>query len=616
MRHLTTSLPAAALLLTTLAAAQTDWPVYGHDAGGTRHSPLTQITPANVATLERAWTFHGGRPGSQVTPVVVGGIMYITAPEAVHALEPETGKELWQFASPGITRRGLAWWPGNAAMHPRLFVSSNSDLLAIDATTGKLAPGFGNEGKVDMKKGVLGDLPDARFAMQSPPAIYKDIVITGSNNNEPAPSQGAYGDVRGWDAKTGKLLWTFHTVPRPGEPGNETWPGDSWKNRSGVNNWGLMTLDMERGLVFVPLGAPTTDFYGADRPGIGLYGNSLVALDAATGKVKWFQQLVHHDVWDYDLAAPPAMIEATMNGKKVPAVAQITKMGMLFVFERTTGKPIWGMEERKVAASKVPGEKTSPTQPFPLKPEPLSKMTFTPADIYTATPEHAAFCKALWENEKMFTEGPYTPMSAEGNALTYPSTLGGGNWSGVSYDPKLGYIFTNIMNLAQWGHMEQRKDPQTGAVSWARTSSTGTAYGRFWDPANHIPCQNPPFGELVAVDMKTGNIAWRTPLGTVDALEAKGIHNTGSLNLGGSITTASGLVFIGAANDAKFRAFDSKTGKELWSAKLDAVGQATPITYFGKDGRQYVVIMAAGGPYWGSPGGDALIAFALPNRLN
>ncbi len=616
MRHLTTFLPAAALLLTTLAAAQTDWPVYGHDAGGTRHSPLTQITPANVATLERAWTFHGGRPGSQVTPVVVGGIMYITAPEAVHALEPETGKELWQFASPGITRRGLAWWPGNAAMHPRLFVSSNSDLLAIDATTGKLAPGFGNEGKVDMKKGVLGDLPDARFAMQSPPAIYKDIVITGSNNNEPAPSQGAYGDVRGWDAKTGKLLWTFHTVPRPGEPGNETWPGDSWKNRSGVNNWGLMTLDMERGLVFVPLGAPTTDFYGADRPGIGLYGNSLVALDAATGKVKWFQQLVHHDVWDYDLAAPPALIEATMNGKKVPAVAQITKMGMLFVFERTTGKPIWGMEERKVAASKVPGEKTSPTQPFPLKPEPLSKMTFTPADIYTATPEHAAFCKALWENEKMFTEGPYTPMSVEGNALTYPSTLGGGNWSGVSYDPKLGYIFTNIMNLAQWGHMEQRKDPQTGAVSWARTSSTGTAYGRFWDPANHIPCQNPPFGELVAVDMKTGNIAWRTPLGTVDALEAKGIHNTGSLNLGGSITTASGLVFIGAANDAKFRAFDSKTGKELWSAKLDAVGQATPITYFGKDGRQYVVIMAAGGPYWGSPGGDALIAFALPNRLN
>jgi len=593
--------------------AQTDWPVYGHDPGGMRHSPLTQITPANVAKLERAWTFHGGRPGSQVTPVVIGGVMYVTAPDAVHALEPETGRELWKYAAPGITRRGLAYWPGATGLHPRLFVSSNTDLLAIDATTGKLAPGFGNEGKIDMKKGVLGDLADARFAMQSPPAIFKDIVITGSNNNEPAPSQGAYGDVRGWDAKTGKLLWTFHTVPRPGEPGNETWPGDSWKNRSGVNNWGFMTIDVERGLIFVPLGCPTIDFYGADRPGSGLYGNSLVALEAATGKVKWFQQLVHHDLWDYDLAAPPALIEATMNGKKVPAVAQISKMGMLFVFERTTGKPIWGMEERKVPVSKVPGEKSAPTQPFPLKPEPLSKMTFTPADLYNVTPEHAAFCKALWENEHMFTEGPYTPMSVEGNAFTYPSTLGGGNWSGVSYDPRLGYVFTNIMNLAQWGHMEERKDPKTGEVTWARTSSAGgTAYGRFWDPSNHIPCQNPPFGELVAVDMKTGNIAWRTPLGTVETLEAKGVHNTGSLNLGGSITTAAGLVFIGAANDAKFRAFDSKTGKELWAAKIDAVGQATPITYQGKDGRQYVVIMAAGGPFWGSPGGDALIAFALP----
>jgi len=319
-------------------------------------------------------------------------------------------------------------------------------------------------------------------------------------------------------------------------------------------------------------------------------------------------------LWDYDVAAPPALIEATMpGGRKVPAVAQITKMGILFVFERTTGNPIWGMEERKVPVSKVPGEKSSPTQPFPLKPEPLSKMTFTPKDLYSATPEHAAFCKALWENEKMFTEGPYTPMSVEGNSLTFPSTLGGGNWSGVSFDPNLDYAFTNIVNLAQWGHMEQRKDAKTGESTWVRTSSrNGTAYGRFWDPVTHIPCQNPPFGELVAVDMKTGNVAWRTPLGTVDSLEAKGVHNTGSLNLGGSITTAAGLVFIGAANDSKFRAFDSKTGKELWSAKLDAVGQSTPITYQGKDGRQYVVIMAAGGPFWGSPGGDALIAFALP----
>ncbi|HXJ39227.1 MAG TPA: pyrroloquinoline quinone-dependent dehydrogenase [Bryobacteraceae bacterium] len=596
------------LMVTVSLAAQTDWPVYGHDPGGMRYSPLTQINPANVGKLERAWTFHSGRPGSQVTPLVIGGVMYITSPNAVHALEPETGKELWKYDAPGMTRRGLAYWPGGGGTHARVFAGSESSLIAIDVTTGQLAPGFGNEGRVDMKKGVLGDLPDARLTMQSPPAVYRDIVITGSNNNEPAPSQGAYGDIRGWDARTGKLLWTFHTVPRPGEPGHETWPGESWKNRSGVNNWGLMTVDVERGLVFVPLGCPTTDFYGADRPGDGLYGNSLVALEAATGKVKWFHQLVHHDLWDYDLAAPPALIEATMDGRKVPAVAQTSKMGILFVFERTTGKPIWGMEERKVPVSKVPGEKSSPTQPFPLKPAPLSKMTFTKDDLYNATPEHAAFCKALFEDQKMFTEGPYTPMSVEGNALTYPSTLGGGNWSGVSFDPKLGYAFTNVMNLAQWGHLEEKNG------TWVRTSGSGTAYARFWDPATHIPCQNPPFGEMVAVNMKTGEVAWRTPLGTVEALEAKGVHNTGSLNLGGSIATAAGLVFIGAANDSKLRAFDSGTGKELWSGKIDAVGQATPITYLGKDGRQYVVIMAAGGPYWGSPGGDALVAFALPGK--
>ncbi|HVW87787.1 MAG TPA: PQQ-binding-like beta-propeller repeat protein, partial [Bryobacteraceae bacterium] len=304
-----------------LLVAQTDWPVYGHDPGGLRYSPLTQITPGNVAKLERAWTFHSGQPGSEATPLVIAGVMYVTVPDGICALEPETGKLLWKYTAPSITRRGLAYWPGDRNTHARVYAGSGSNLLAIDVTTGKPAPGFGNEGSVDMKQGVLGELPDARLAMQSPPAVYKDIVITGSNNNEPAPSAGAYGDVRGWDARTGKLVWTFHTVPRKGEPGNETWEGDSWKNRSGVNNWGFMTVDLDHGMVFIPLGCPTTDFYGADRHGNGLYGNSLVAVDAATGKVRWYQQLVHHDLWDYDLAAPPALIEITRQGKKIPAVA-------------------------------------------------------------------------------------------------------------------------------------------------------------------------------------------------------------------------------------------------------------------------------------------------------
>ncbi len=596
----------ALTLLCAAAQSQTGWPTYGHDPGGLRYSPLTQLTSANVTKLERAWTFHSGKPGSEATPLVIDGVMYLTAPNGIYAIEPETGKLLWKFDATEVTRRGLTYWPGDKSTHPRVFTGAGSNLLAIDVTTGKPAPGFGNEGLVDMKKGVLGDLPDARLTMMSPPAVYKDIIITGSNNNEPAPSQGAYGDIRGWDARTGKLVWTFHTIPRKGEPGNDTWEGDSWKNRSGVNNWGFMTVDLARGLVFVPLGCPTTDFYGADRHGNGLYGNSLVALDATTGKIKWFRQLVHHDLWDYDVAAPPALIDIAHNGRKIPAVAQITKMGMLFLFNRLTGEPIYGMEERPVPQSKVPGELTSPTQPFPLKPPPLAKSQFTPDDIYRSSPEHAAFCQALWTGQHMYTEGPFTPMALEGNALTYPSTLGGGNWSGVSFNPTLGYVFTNVMNLAQWGHMELKNG------TWNRTSGSGSAYARFWDPSSHIPCQEPPFGELVAVNVNTGDIAWRVPLGTIDALEAKGVHNTGALNLGGSIATASGLVFIAATNDNRIRAFDAKSGKELWAGAIDADGQATPITYLGKDGRQYVAIMAGGGSYWGAPGGDALIAFALP----
>jgi glucose dehydrogenase len=601
----------AALIWAGSLKGQRDWPVYGHDPSGLRYSPLTQITPDNVAKLERAWTFHTGKSGSEATPLVIGGVMYTSAPDGIYALEPETGKEIWRHQTPNVSLRGVAYWPGDRTTHPRVYAGTGSNMVAIDVTTGKPAPGFGNEGLVDLRQGVLGDFPDARMAMQSPPGVYKDIIITGSNNNEPAPSEGAYGDIRGWDARSGKLVWTFHTVPRKGEPGNETWEGESWKNRSGVNNWGLMTIDAGRGLVFIPLGCPTSDFYGADRHGAGLYGNSLVALDAATGKLRWYQQLVHHDLWDYDLAAPPALIEVNLRTGKIPAVAQITKMGMLFVFDRTSGKPVYGMEERPVPRSKVPGEQTWPTQPFPLKPPPLAKTIFSKDQLYGATPDHAAFCQALWDDQHMYTEGPYTPMALEGNALTYPSTLGGGNWGGVSVDPKLGYLFTNVMNLAQWGHMVKRVDAKTGAVTYGRTAAAGGSYARFWDPANRIPCQDPPFGELVAVNLSTGDIAWRSPLGIVEELEAKGVHNTGALNLGGSITTAAGLVFIGATNDNRFRAFDARTGRELWAGKLDADGQSTPITYMGRDGRQYVAIMAGGGPFWGAPAGDALVAFAL-----
>jgi glucose dehydrogenase len=550
--------------------------------------------------------FRTGKPGSEAVPIVVDGVMYVTAPDGVYALVPETGELLWKFDAASVALRGLAYWPGAGGLHARVFAGNGPFLLALDVTTGKPAPGFGNEGRVDLKKGVLGDLKDGRYALESPPGVFGDVVMTGCSNGEGSPSEGAYGDIRGWDAKTGKLLWTFHTVPRPGEPGSETWPSGGWKNRSGTNVWGFFTLDVKRGIVYAPLGAPTSDFYGADRVGDGLYGNTLVAFDARTGEKKWHQQLVHHDIWDYDLSAPPALFDIRRGGRVIPAVAQITKMGLLFVFDRVTGEPVYGMEERPVPQTVVPGEVTAKTQPFPVKPPPLAKNTFRLDEMYDRSPDHARFCKELFATNQMKIGVPYTPLPLEGNALFFPSTLGGGNWGGVSVDPSLGLLFVNVMNVAQWGHMEKR------GSEYRRTSAYGT-YARFWNRETQIPCQNPPFGELIAVDLASGDIAWRSVLGRIEALEAIGVRDTGSMNLGGSIATAGDVVFIGAANDSRFRAFESKTGKLLWETKLEASGHTSPITYMGRDGRQYVALMAAGGGAFLNGGlSNSLVAFALP----
>src|ERR1035437_5709806 len=598
---------AVLLLLSSRALAQTDWPSFGNDPGAMRYSSLRQIHTGNVERLQPAWTFRTGKPGSEAVPLVNGGVMYVTAPDGVYALVPETGELLWKHDASPVALRGLAYWPGSGGLHPRVFAGNGPYLLALDVATGKPAPGFGNEGRVDLKKGVLGDLKDGMYVLQSPPAVFGDVVITGCANGEGSPSAGAYGDSRGWDARTGKLLWTFHTVPRPGEPGSETWPPDAWKNRSGTNTWGFITVDVKRGIVYAPLGSPTSDFYGKDRVGDGLYGNSLVALDARTGAKKWHRQLVHHDLWDYDLAAPPALFDIRRGGRVIPAVAQITKMGLLFVFDRVTGEPVYGVEERPVPETAIPGEVTSATQPFPLKPPPLGKNTFRMEEMYDRSPEHARFCRELFETSQMKIGVPYTPLPLEGNALLFPSTLGGGNWGGVSIDPSLGLLFVNVMHLGQWGHMEKRGGEHV------RVSAYGT-YARFWNRETHIPCQNPPFGEMIAVNLASGDIAWRTPLGRIEALEAIGVRDTGTLSLGGSIATAGGLVFIGATNDARFRAFDSKVGKVLWEVKLEANGHTNPMTYMGRDGRQYVVLMAAGGgAFFGGPASNTLGAFALPH---
>src|SRR5436190_9998749 len=326
-----------------LSASGNDWPSRDGDPGGQRYSTLKQITPANVAQMTTAWTFDTGTTALQVTPLVVSGVMYLAAGSTVYALEPETGNVIWKSPfQAAVTRRGVAYWPGAANAGPRLFLGAGDRLVALEAKTGAVVSSFGSNGAVDLKAGIKGDV-DGRIALLSPPAVYKNVVITGGNNGEQAPSLGLYGDIRGWDAITGALLWSFHTVPRPGEPGIETWEGDSWKSRSGTNMWSFFTVDVDRGIVFVPTGSPTSDYYGGDRKGDNLYGNSVVALDANTGKLKWARQLVHHDLWDFDVPAGPTLIEVKRNGRTIPAVAAMSKAGLLFMFNRETGEPPYGM---------------------------------------------------------------------------------------------------------------------------------------------------------------------------------------------------------------------------------------------------------------------------------
>jgi glucose dehydrogenase len=613
---------AAAALLAALSAPllsqrgpDGEWRSFGRDPGAQRFSPLTQITRQNVSTLRQAWAFDTGAKDLQVTPLVIDGVMYLTGGSTIFALEPESGKPIWTYKAPGaVSRRGVAYWPGSDGIGPRLYTAAGDGrMVSVDARTGSVATGFGEGGFVDLKSSVRGDV-DGRFMLITPPVVYRHIVITGGSNSENEPSTGLYGDIRGWDARTGKLLWSFHTVPREGEPGVDSWEGDSWKNRSGTNAWTYMTLDVERGLVFAATGSPTSDFYGADRKGKNLYGNSLIALDAATGRVKWFHQLVHHDVWDWDLPAAPTLIDVTRAGRKIPAVALITKMSTLFIFDRVSGEPVFGMEERPVPQSDVPGEASWPTQPFPLKPAPLAKTTFDPEkDFYSLTPEHATYCRELWTRHEMYTRGMFAPLGLDGTLVMFPSTLGGGNWSGLSYDPARGLVFANIMNLGQVGRMERRTDPATGAVTYKRTGPWGSPYGRFWNPQTKVPCSAPPFGELVAVDINKAEVVWRVPLGVFDDLKARGFDRTGSPNIGGSIATAAGLVFIGGTIDSRFRAFDADTGKQLWETALEASAHATPMTYLGRDGRQFVVIAATGNGLLASPPGTKVMAFSLPS---
>ena len=663
--------------LSAAACAQTDWPVYGHDAGGTRFSPLKQITPKNVGNLKVAWTYdtqapvpppaipprapaeapgggqlapnappgangpvqvsapgitppvpgagRGGRAPrarrSETTPLVINGVLYMsTAYNRVLALDPDTGNKLWEYESqhpPAM--RGIAYWPGSDGLPPQVvFGTSDGWLISLNAKTGRPVPGFGNEGLVNLRTGVVSDkFPRAQYGMSSAPTVYKDFVITGAQVQE-GPTQGAAGDIRAWDMRNGKLAWTFHTIPRPGEANHDTWQEDQWQDRSGANPWGSLTIDSERGLVFAGVGSVTRDFDGGDRKGPNLYGDSIVALDAATGTLKWFFQTTHHDNWDYDPSAPPALIDIVQKGKKIPALAQSTKQGLLFLLDRVTGKPIYGVEERKVISDNtVPGDEPWPTQPFPLKPPPLSRNTFDLKEVATVTPEHEKFCRALIETEGgAIGGGPYAQYGPK-LRVVFPSWIGGGNWGGGSFDPQLGYFFVNTQELGNLNKMIKGRDGK----SWVRVAPDDTSLGAdtslFLNPKNSWPCQQPPWGLLTAVNVNTGQIAWRVPLGSFEELDAMGIPPTGTPNVGGSIATGGGLVFIGASSDQKFHAFDARSGKELWNAKLNDVARSVPISFQGKNGKQYVAVMAggAGGPLsaGGSSGTGRLYVFALPD---
>lgn len=602
--------------LATAARADTEWRGWGNGPRMDRYSSAAQIDTATVKDLKPVWQMVLPQRGAwEVTPIVIGGVMYLLDLQgAAYALDAETGKQLWRFDS-GVRakNRGVSYWPGDATHRPRIFLPVNDRIYALDAATGTLITGFGGAGNyIDIRDGFAAKGPPYRLS--SPPTIYGNLLITGPATAE-FGSKGPPGDPRAYDAITGKLKWRFHIVPRPGEPNAGSWGADGWKDRQGPGTWGLYSLDEQSGLVFIPVAQPGDNYVGIDRPGDNLYADSVVALEAATGKYRWHFQFVHHDLWDYDVAAAPALVDLTVKGKHVPALVEVTKQGLMFILDRRTGKPVFGVEERPMPRSTIPGEHASPTQPFPKKPLPLAKLGVSRADITTITPEANRACTDFW-NRMGFRDTPlFTPPVLNAPNLFTPSNIGGlgGVWGGVSIDPRSGHIFTNVTNQVGYNILSQDdgkgRGPSTSGIV------TEQAFTKYLDP-NGMPCIQPPWGEMVAVDGNTGDLLWRRTLGAAEIYGELGAH-TGLISLGGSMATAGGLVFIGATSqgysqglhdEPVLRALDARTGIELWRWRLSAGLDSAPMTFVGKSGRQYVMAVSSGRP----DTDIALTAFALP----
>ena len=599
-----------------------DWPRVGNDSGCMRYSELEQINRDNVARLKPVWIYHTGelkgRTGKTIecTPIVIEGVMYVTTGYLrVVALDAATGKEFWQFdplkdhpfphaPMSGGVNRGCAYWSDGRPNGQRRIVHGAADgrLFSLDAKTGRLDSKFGKGGIVDLRRGLASYVAKVGYGPTSAPAIWKDTIIVGVSCGE-GPDIAAPGDIRAFDIHTGREVWRFHTVPRPGEFGHETWEGDSWKDRGGANAWGGFSVDVDRGLVFAGLGSAAFDFYGGDRRGANLFANCTIALDAKTGTRVWHFQTLHHDLWDHDLPVYPNLVTVTHNGKKIDAVAQVTKTGYVFLFDRETGKPLFAVEEKPVPASDIPGEEAAQTQPIPVKPPPFAAQFFDATNVTDIGKANRA--STLAQLRTIRTGPAFQPPSLKGT-IAIPGLLGGANWSGASFDPTTGLLYVNSNNLPNVITLVEAKAGKT----WRYGPYRHVGYVQIRDHEGY-PGIKPPWGLLNAINLNTGQFAWRMPLGEYVELTARGVAQTGTENLGGTIVTAGGLVIIAATKDERIHAFDKQTGKLLWEHPLPAGGYATPSTYM-VNGRQYVVIAAGGAGKMETKAGDAFVAFALP----
>ena len=649
MRSLVTALLLGTALM-ALPAQEVGWIANGRDVQGTRYLPASEITRENVSRLEVAWTYHTGETEArfatkkptafEATPLVVDGMMYVGTPLGrVIALDPATGRERWVF-DPRIERdvtygdfasRGVSTWldesaPAGAACRRRIFVATaQSQLFALDGRDGRPCPGFGRAGMVDLKAGLrIPPFEPGAYSMTSPPLVVHGLVVTGSSvadNSRPNP---ASGEVRAYDARTGALAWTWDPIPQDAsDRAYGEWRGAMAHKSGAANAWSVLAADPERDLVFVPTGSAAPDYYGAMRLGDNRYANSIVALKASTGKLVWAFQTVHHDLWDYDNASPPALASITRNGTRIPAVVQGTKTGMLFVLDRDRGRPVFPVEERAVPSSDIPLEQASRTQPFTAVTPPLSPHRFEVDQVWGLTDADRAACRAAIEGLR--NEGIFTPPSVRGT-LVMPSNIGGAHWGGVAIDPvreiavvPVNRIAAMVQLIPREGFDQERAraaDQRLGQ-DYEYNSMPGTPYfmrRRMLLAPSRLPCTPPPFGTLVAIDLKTGGRLWEVPLGSFTrpldpGLAAKVPPGWGSPNLGGPIVTAGGVVFIGAALDRWLHAYDVESGRELWRGALPESGKATPMSYRLASGEQFVAISVGGGGAWGT--GDSVVAFRL-----